>query len=307
MSNPYLDILSGRRGSRYKIESQTSTCPVGKGSAELLKGTVDVPSVPGVRMKPGVALTPTISGFLVALRQIWPLPDVPIIISQGFRTARNQATVMLYNFKRKGGGAPGDYPYAKDKLQGYPGGVRYLYGLYGNKSLMQSLLKVPQDVESWTAIIQGFANKGILISRHMSGSAVDIRCWNMTREDQVRVATAIESSIPGTKVVIEDDHIHVEGLKPVEGGATVVAPGAVAELPDATPDIVAEPAADTLAWWARFWEPKRDAIAKVIQADPQIVTDTLKWAVPSAAAVILLGVGLSRVRRRGSFAHPEPP
>jgi hypothetical protein len=305
MSNPYLDILSGRRGSRYKIASQASACPMGKSSVQILQGTVDVPSVPGVRMKPGVALTPTISSFLVVLRQIWPLPNVPIVISQGLRTAKNQATVMLSNFKRKGGGAPGDYPYAKDRLQGYPRGVRYLYGLYGNKSSIQSLLKVPQDVESWTAIIQGFANRGILISDHMSGSAVDIRCWNMTREDQVRVATAIESSIPGTKVVIEDDHIHVEGLKPVEGGAMVVAPSVVAELPDATPDIVAEPAADTLAWWARFWNPKRDAIAKVVKADPQIVTDTLKWAVPTAAAVIVLGVGLSGLRRRGSYAQQE--
>jgi hypothetical protein len=127
----------------------------------------------------------------------------------------------------------------------------------------------------------------------------------MTREDQVRVATAIESSIPGTKVVIEDDHIHVEGLKPVEGGAMVVAPSVVAELPDATPEALAEPAADTLAWWSSFWNPKRDAIAKVIKADPQIVTDTLKWAVPTAAAVIVLGVGLSRLRRRGSYAQQE--
>ena len=47
--------------------------------------------------------------------------------------------------------------------------------------------------------------------------------------------------------------------------------------------------------------------AKVIKADPEIVSDTLKWAVPSAAAVIILGVGLSRLGRRGSFARPESP
>ena len=46
-------------------------------------------------------------------------------------------------------------------------------------------------------------------------------------------------------------------------------------------------------------------IAKAVKADPQIVTDTLKWAVPTAAAVIVLGVGLSRLRRRGSYAQQE--
>jgi hypothetical protein len=126
----------------------------------------------------------------------------------------------------------------------------------------------------------------------------------MTRAGQEQVAKTIESSFPGSKVVIEKDHLHVEALSKVEGGQPVSVPS-IPELPSGTPEALAEPAADTLAWWSSFWNPKRDAIAKIIKADPQIVTDTLKWAVPTAAAVIVLGVGLSRIRRRGSFAHRE--
>jgi hypothetical protein len=106
-------------------------------------------------------------------------------------------------------------------------------------------------------------------------------------------------------VLLEKDHLHVDGLSKVSGGEAVSVPEAIPELPSGTPEALAEPAADTLAWWSSFWNPKRDAIAKVIKADPQIVTDTLKWAVPTAAAVIVLGVGLSRLRRRGSYAQQE--
>ena len=307
MSNPYLDILSGRRGSRYRVVAKTSQCPMGMSEAQLKSGTVEVPGAPGVRAKSGANISPTVAAFLARLPAVWPLPQVPIVVSRAKATARSQAQAMLGNFKDCGGGLPGDYPYDRGRLSTYPRGVQYLYGLYGNKEAISRLLRVTQDADSWGSIIQAYANRGVYVSPHLRDDAVDLRCWNMTRADQVLVAETIERSFPGAKVLLEKDHLHVDGLSKISGGEAVSVPEAIPELPSETPAVLAEPAADALAWWPRFWHPKRDAIAKVIQADPEIVTDTLKWAVPSAAAVILLGVGLSRLGRRGSFAHPESP
>jgi len=305
MSNPYLDILSGRQGSRYTVVAKTSRCPMGVPADALVSGTKEVQGAPGVRAKSGANISPTVAAFLAKLPAVWPLPQIPIVVSRAKATARSQAQAMLGNFKDCGGGPPGDYPYDRSKLSAYPKGVQYLYGLYGNKEAIFRLLKVPQDADSWGSILQGYANRGIYVSPHLRDDAVDLRCWNMTRQDQVLVAETIERSFPGARVLLEKDHLHVDGLSKVSGGEAVSVPEAIPELPSGTPEVLAEPAADTLAWWSSFWNPKRDAIAKVIKADPQIVTDTLKWAVPTAAAVIVLGVGLSRLRRRGSYAQQE--
>lgn len=305
--NPYLAILAQPRGSRYKVIAKTSQCPMGMSEAQLKSGTVEVPGAPGVRAKSGANISPTVAAFLAKLPAVWPLPRVPIVVSRAKATARSQAQAMLGNFKDCGGGQPGDYPYDPSRLSTYPRGVQYLYGLYGNKEAISRLLRVPQDAESWGSILQSYINRGIYVSPHLRDDAVDLRCWNMTRQDQVLVAETIERSFPGARVLIEKDHLHVDGLSKVSGGGAVFVPDAIPELPVETPAVLAEPAADALAWWPRFWHPKRDAIAKVIKADPEIVSDTLKWAVPSAAAVIILGVGLSRLGRRGSFARSETP
>lgn len=306
MSNPYLDILSGRRGSFYKVIAERSQCRMGVSAAEFVSGTVEVPGAPGVRAKSGANISPTVAAFLAKLPAVWPLPQVPIVVSRAKATARSQAEAMLNNFKGSGGGSPGDYPYDKSKLSTYPGGVQYLYKLYAaNKEAISRLLRVPQDADSWGSIIQSYANKNIYISQHLRDDAVDLRCWNMTRTDQILVAETIERSFPGTKVLIEKDHLHVDGLSKVSGGEIVSVPEAIPELPVEVPAALAEPAADALSWWPRFWHPKRDAIAKVIKADPEIVSDTLKWGVPTAAAGFLLGVALSRLRRNNNAARLE--
>jgi hypothetical protein len=306
MSNPYLDVLSGRRGSAFKVAASSNQCQMNVSAKDYVSGTKEVPGAPRVRAKSGANISPTVAAFLSKLSAVWPLPDVPIVVSRAKATPASQAAAMLSNFKSEGGGPPGDYPYDRSKLSSYPSGVRYLYGLYGNKEVIYRLLRAPQDSASWGSILQGFINKGIYVSSHLRDDAVDLRCWNMTRAGQEQVARTIESSFPGSKVVIEKDHLHVEALSKVEGGQTVSVPS-IPELPSETPEVLAKPSADALAWWSSFWNPKRDAIAKVLKADPEIVSDTLKWAVPTTATVILLGVGLSRIRRRGSFAHPESP
>lgn len=115
---------------------------------------------------------------------------------------------MLANFQRNGGGRVGD-------RQGP--GARYLLGLYGSDDIIMALLDQPQTAEAWDAVISSFQRSGRYLSQHMRGTAVDLRCWNMTDGDRRSVASVIEG-FPGAKVVLESDHIHVEGLS---GGSPI--------------------------------------------------------------------------------------
>jgi len=134
--------------------------------------------------------------FLARLRRVLP-NNVPIHVNSGYRDARSQAQAMLTKVRL------GDD----------------LVKLYGEKVRM--LLSLPLDVDTWTRTIQAMADRGIYISRHMRGDALDLRTRHMAPMQVQLLWRAVIQA--GGRPLLESQppHLHVDHLQ--GGGPTVEA------------------------------------------------------------------------------------
>ena len=153
------------------------------GVAGSLGGAVSSP-IPGVEQKPGVKLNAKMIDFLKALRAKVPT-EIPVTVTSGFRTPEEQAKAL--KAKRDG----------KDDL----------VALYGDNA--KEILAVPNEVSAMTAKINDMIKRGIYMSPHMRGNALDIRSktWKPNQLSQVEKAVTelgakpLEEKIP--------PHLHV--------------------------------------------------------------------------------------------------
>lgn len=188
-------------------------CRQGVDQSSLLAGMVPVEGLDKVWVKKSAKLSGVAIHFLSWLSSVWPL-DVPIVVTRSAVDSRAQAAAMLDMARSRG----------RD----------HLYTLYSksNKDIIDRLFQQSPSVEAWASVLREFENKGRPISSHMreDGGAVDVRCWNMTSADRLRVAQLIADEQPGLEVVLEPDHIHIESLGDLvderESGALVADAGA---------------------------------------------------------------------------------
>jgi hypothetical protein len=153
------------------------------GVAGSLGGAVSSP-IPGVEQKPGVKLNAKMIDFLKALRAKVPT-EIPITVTSGFRTPEEQAKAL--KAKRDG----------KDNL----------VALYGDNA--KEILAVPNEVGAMTAAINAMIKRGIYMSPHMRGNALDIRSKSWSRDQLAQVEKAVTEL--GAKPLEEKipPHLHV--------------------------------------------------------------------------------------------------
>jgi hypothetical protein len=127
--------------------------------------------------------------FIAALRRAVPA-SIPIYVTSGTRTPERQAAAL--KTKRDMG----------DNL----------YKLYRADYIVKELMAVPNTVSAMAPIIRKWAQKGVFMSRHMRGDAVDLRSRNLTKS-QIDTVMAAAKRL-GAKAIYESKppHIHIEAI-----------------------------------------------------------------------------------------------
>ena len=152
----------------------------------------------GVTGNRGLHLNQRMVDFLGALRKKVD-PSITIHVTSAVRTVEEQAAAM--KTKRDLG----------DDLR----------ALYGSK--VAPVLAAPNTVAAMSAALQELASKGVVMSRHMFGDALDIRVRDWNQEQRNIIAAAV--SALGGKPLFETTppHLHIEGLG--EGKFGIEVPG----------------------------------------------------------------------------------
>jgi hypothetical protein len=141
--------------------------------------------VPGrVELADGVTLSPGVGELLYLASQ---RSGLPIYVTSGDRSARNQAAEMLETVRTEG-------------VQGL--------SIYRAKDLIRELLGAPRDLNSWTAILQSWADRGVVVSAHMRSGGFDLRFHHYTVPQALRLVSTLRGL--GVRVAVERDHIHGE-------------------------------------------------------------------------------------------------
>jgi hypothetical protein len=125
--------------------------------------------------------------FLGALRKAVPA-SIPIYVTSAVRTVAEQASAM--KTKRDLG----------DDLR----------ALYGSK--VSSVLAAPNTVAAMSAALQDLANRGVVMSRHMFGDALDLRVRYWTQEQRNIVGAAVAALGGKPQFETTPPHLHIEGL-----------------------------------------------------------------------------------------------
>ncbi len=143
---------------------------------------------PNLWAKPGVLARRRQLDFAqqMADRLGWPL-----VVTSGTRTAEAQAQAL--KAKRDRG---------EDLTQ--------LYRRGEGPAIVAELLAAPNEVEPMRAIVQRWADRGVFMSRHMRGDAIDLRTRGYTSGQVQRMARVAEAL--GARALIESNHLHLEGL-----------------------------------------------------------------------------------------------
>lgn len=144
---------------------------------------------PGVPGNSGLVLNDGQVKFIAALRRAVPA-SIPLYVTSGTRTPERQAAAL--KTKRDMG----------DNL----------YKLYRADYIVKELMAVPNTVADMAPIIRKWAQKGVYMSRHMRGDAVDLRSRNLTKSQIDTVMEAARNL--GAKAIYETKppHIHVESI-----------------------------------------------------------------------------------------------
>ena len=157
-----------------------------------VEGVVPSP-VEGVGAKnSGVRFTDEMISGLGRLRRA--LPDsVPLVITDGRRTAWDQAQLLFGQQQDEGWGA--------------------LYDLYYRDDIIRSLQEAgPPSVETWARVLRVLAKNGVFLSAHQVGTAADVRTRDLDEGQKRQIFQAAWSL--GFDPLDEGDHIHLEHLGP---------------------------------------------------------------------------------------------
>lgn len=146
----------------------------------------------GVSGNPSAVLNQNHLSFLVALRRAVP-ESIPLYVNSGTRTPEQQAEAL--KTKRDLG----------DNL----------YKLYRADYIIKELMSVPNTVADMAPIIRKWMDKGVYLSRHMRGDALDLSVWrggNLTKEQIDTVMQKAQAL--GAKAIYETKppHIHIESI-----------------------------------------------------------------------------------------------
>lgn len=175
-----------------------------KNKAEAAQSSPGVPSgladsgVPGVWIKPGVRLTPVTTAFLKKIR---PLVDFDLTVTSGQRPPAEQAALML-------------------------DGTADIRSLYRGSAGSEIADAASQGVQAVTRIIENQVSRGVYVSQHLTGSALDFRTRDLTPEQLSALKWAGKTL--GVDVLDEGDHVHMEELDSV---TAMVVQGAKKTLP----------------------------------------------------------------------------
>ena len=144
---------------------------------------------PGVSGSSRLVLNQSQVKFLAAMRRAVP-SSIPLYVTSATRTPEAQARALK------------DKRDLKDNL----------YKLYRADYIVKELMAVPNTVAAMTPVIQKWMKKGVYMSRHMRGDAVDFRSRNLTK-DQIETVMAAARRL-GAKTIYETrpPHIHVEAI-----------------------------------------------------------------------------------------------
>lgn len=122
------------------------------------------------------------------------LPDVPIYVTDGYRTAEDQAAAM----------------WRKKEVEG----IDAVHDLYADDSQVDAIFAAGPDVAAMATVIRAYAARGQAISLHLAPSdpeshgAADVR----TRDLAPGAAAMLQSAAiaRGAEAKIESDHLHLE-------------------------------------------------------------------------------------------------
>ena len=154
----------------------------------------------------GVTLNAAMRSFLSRLDAA--TPGIPIHATSGVRTAEAQARALV----------------TKRQLESDASVSR----LYGNRSTIQEVLSVPNSPSAMASVLASQMRRGVFLSRHMRGDALDVRSRNLTRAQQEAVVNAARAL--GAKAIIEANpaHIHIEQIG---AGSALVPSGGASRVP----------------------------------------------------------------------------
>jgi hypothetical protein len=141
----------------------------------------------GVTGNKGLHLNEHMVSFLGALRKKVD-PSISLHVTSAVRTVGEQAAAM--KTKRDLG----------DDLR----------ALYGSK--VAPVLAAPNTVAAMSAALQDLANRGVVMSRHMFGDALDLRVRDWSTAQRATVATAVTSLGGKPQFETTPPHLHIEGL-----------------------------------------------------------------------------------------------
>lgn len=155
---------------------------------ETLTGTNPSP-VPGVNQKPGVVWTPNILAFMGALRALVP-SSIPLVVTSGERTVAAQAAALETKLRL------GD-------------DLTKIYVRGNGPAMVADILEGPATASAIGRVLQGYKDRGILLSSHMSGLAVDLRSRGLTEAEIARIVQ--DGQLLGGSVLVEKTpaHIHI--------------------------------------------------------------------------------------------------
>jgi len=112
-----------------------------------------------------------------------------VTVTSGTRSHAQQAKAMWSKVDR----------YGPDSLDIYP------------RSIRDAVLAGGSTVEDFTRTIEQLASKGLTVSRHHAGRALDLRIRNLSQLEKEALQAAADRSVPaGGKTLMEQDHLHVQ-------------------------------------------------------------------------------------------------
>jgi hypothetical protein len=133
----------------------------------------------------GVGLNNTLTGFLNALAA---KSSVPVHVTSGLRSASAQANAMFSKIAR-----------GED-----------LTKLYADTSYAKAMHAAYPDKARGTAIVSALIAAGKAGSGHLGGRGLDLRTNGLSPGQVKALKSTVESL--GAKVIVESDHMHVQGI-----------------------------------------------------------------------------------------------
>lgn len=192
-----LAALWPRRAQRA-LSGAASGASAAAAAAAAALTEVATASAPNLTLEEGERFSDPVRAWLVRLAL--QVSGVPIYVTDGERTARDQAGAMLTKARRYDAAlAAGQTPAQSDDL-------RWLY--QQSADLISRLLASGRDLDTWTAMIQADLDAGHYVSRHLRAGAVDVRTRDRSPEDVAAIVAGVTAL--GGRALQESDHLHVD-------------------------------------------------------------------------------------------------